>query len=62
MEIKEFIEQNLDSMKADLGKLVSYNSVFQEDEPPFGSSNREVLLAAIELMKEKGLRTTNLDY
>ena len=43
MEIKEFIEKNLDNMKADLGKLVSFNSVFAEDAEPFGSENKKAL-------------------
>ena len=62
MEVKEFIEKNLDNMKADIAKLVKYNSVFAEDAEPFGAENRKVLDEAIGLMKEKGLNTTNLDY
>ena len=62
MEIKEFIEKNLGQMKADLGELVSFNSVFSEDEEPFGSNNRKVLDKALGLMTEKGLRTCNEDY
>ena len=62
MEIKEFIENNIENMKADLKKLVSYNSVYSEDEKPFGANNRKVLDEAISLMDEKGFKTTNLDY
>ena len=62
MEIKQFIEENLESMKADLKELVSYNSVYSDDEKPFGSNNRKVLDAALAQMKEKGLQTTNVDY
>ena len=62
MDIKEFLDKNIDNMKSDLAKLVSYNSVFAEDEEPFGSENRKVLDCAIGLMNEKGLKTTNLDY
>ena len=62
MEIKEFIEKNLDNMKADLASLVKYNSVFCQDEQPFGSENKKVLDQALKLMQEKGLETTNLDY
>lgn len=62
MEIKQFIENNLDNMKKDLSKLVSYNSVYATDELPFGSVNRKVLDEAINLMNEKGLMTNNLDY
>lgn len=62
MEIKEYIEKNLDNMKADLASLVKYNSVNCNDELPFGKENRNALDEAIGLMKEKGLNTTNLDY
>ena len=62
MDIKLFIEQNLNDMKADLGELVSCNSVYSEDEKPFGSTNRKVLDKALELMKKKGLKTVNGDY
>ncbi len=62
MEVKRFIEENLEGMKQDLKELVSYNSVYGEDEKPFGKTNRAVLDCALRLMKEKGLRTENVDY
>lgn len=62
MEIKQFIEENIENMKADLAKLVSYNSVNSNDELPFGSNNRKVLDEALKLMEEKGLKTNNVDY
>ena len=62
MEVREFIEANIENMKADLRSLVKYNSVFAEDAEPFGKENREVLDEALKLMNEKGLKTTNLDY
>ena len=62
MEVKRFIEENLEGMKQDLKELVSYNSVYGEDEKPFGKMNRAVLDCALQLMKEKGLRTENVDY
>ncbi len=62
MEVKEFLEKNFEAMKADLKELVSYNSVFSEDEAPFGSTNRKVLDAALKMMEAKGLRTQNVDY
>ena len=62
MEVKQFIENNLENMKQDLGKLVSFNSTFNDDVKPFGSTNRKILDTAIELMNEKGLKTKNLDY
>ena len=62
MEIKEFIESNLENIKQDLASLVKFNSVNSDDEKPFGSQNRKALDQAIKLMQEKGLNTTNLDY
>lgn len=62
MDVKEFIEKNIENMKADLKELVSYKSVFSEDAEPFGQENRGVLDAALRQMKDKGLDTTNLDY
>ena len=62
MEVKEFIEKNFENMKADLGRLVSYNSVNSDDEAPFGSQNRKVLDEALKIMEEKGLKTENVDY
>lgn len=62
MEVKQFIEENLESMKKDLASLVSYNSVNSDDALPFGKTNQKVLDKAIELMKEKGLSVQNLDY
>ena len=62
MDIKEFIEKNAENMKADLKQLVSFNSVYSDDEAPFGSQNRKVLEKALQLMEEKGLRTENVDY
>lgn len=62
MQVKQFIENNLENMKTDLAKLVSFNSVNSNDEAPFGSENRKALDCAIELMKQKGLNTKNLDY
>ena len=53
MEIKQFIEENIENMKADLAKLVSYNSVNSNDELPFGSNNRKVLdEAEIEYLRK----------
>lgn len=60
--IKEFIEDNLEEMKKDLGILVSYNSEYSNDELPFGRNNHLVLDEAIKMMEKVGLNTTNLDY
>ncbi|MDO4940646.1 MAG: Sapep family Mn(2+)-dependent dipeptidase [Erysipelotrichaceae bacterium] len=62
MDIKQFIDENLESMKADLADLVSFNSVYNDDEKPFGYENKRVLDCAIKQMEEKGLATKNLDY
>ena len=62
MQVKEFIEANFENMKADLKELVSFNSVYSDDEKPFGSANRKVLDKALELMEDKGLKTENVDY
>lgn len=62
MEIKQFIEENMENIKADLATLVSYNSVYSDDVAPFGSNNRKVLDKALELMEAKGLKTTNDEY
>ena len=60
--MQNFIEKNLPAMLADLGKIVSYNSVFSTDELPFGKNNRAVLDTALNMMENYGLKTTNLDY
>ena len=60
--MKNFISDNLENMIADLRELVSYKSVYAEDEKPFGSENRKVLDAALKMMEKVGLRTKNLDY
>lgn len=62
MDVKQFIDDNLENMKADLADLVSFNSVYNADEKPFGYENKKVLDRALEEMQEKGLRTKNLDY
>jgi len=62
MNVKEFIENNIENMKTDLASLVKYKSVFAQDAEPFGMENRKALDEAIRLMNEKGSKTTNLDY
>lgn len=58
----KYIEDNYENMLNDLKRLVKYNSVLCDDEKPFGSENRKVLLEAISLMNEKGFNTKNVDY
>lgn len=60
--MQTFISKNIDKMLEDLKVLVSYNSVYSDDEKPFGKTNREVLDAALKMMEENGLVTHNLDY
>ena len=60
--MKKFVEENYESMVKDLGVLVSHNSVYAEDEKPFGKENRAVLLDAMKLMEDKGFKTENVDY
>lgn len=60
--MKDFIEKNFPTYLEDLKELVSYNSVLNDDEKPFGSENRKVLDKALNIMSQKGLKTTNLDY
>ncbi len=59
--IKDFLRANSEAMLKDLSELVSYRSVFSEDEPPFGSENRKVLAAALKQMERVGLKSVNLD-
>ena len=62
MEVKQFIEENIENMKNDLAQLVAIRSIYEDDIEPFGSNNRKVLLKALDLMDSKGFRTTNVDY
>lgn len=62
MEIREFIDKNIENMKEDLRQLVACKSTFEQDCEPFGLENRKVLDIALKQMKEKGFETTNLDY
>ena len=62
MEVKQFIEENFEDMKADLKSLVDINSEYSDDVKPFGSGPRKALDQALKLMEEKGLKTTNVDY
>lgn len=63
MNIKERINFYKEEMKADLGKLVSYNSVFENptEEYPFGKVNAECLAEALKMAEKCGLNPVNLD-
>lgn len=60
--MKKFVEENFDAMLKDLYDLVKHNSVFAQDEKPFGKENRNVLDEALRMMNEKGFETNNVDY
>ncbi|MBO7676172.1 MAG: dipeptidase, partial [Erysipelotrichaceae bacterium] len=62
MEVKQFIQENFEQMKADLKSIVDINSEYSDDVTPFGSGARKALDQALKLMEEKGLNTTNVDY
>lgn len=59
--IKEFIANNQDAILKDLGTLVAHNSVYSEDEAPFGAANRAVLNDALAIFSRLGLKTKDLD-
>ncbi len=59
--IEKFLDENIEKMKADLGKLVSYNSELNNDGGPFGKQNQLVLAEAIKMMDGIGLKTRNLE-
>lgn len=60
--MKAYIEKEFPNYLNDLKELVSYNSVLSDDGLPFGKENQKVLDAALKIMEDKGLKTTNLDY
>ena len=62
MEVKEFLSKHQEDMIKDLSLLVKHNSINSADEPPFGKANRAVLVEALGIMQDKGLKTNNLDY
>lgn len=63
MTVKEMIHQYQDEMIEKLGKLVAINSVEGEptEDAPFGEAPKQVLLTALEMMKEDGFKVVNLD-
>lgn len=60
--MEKFINENLENIKNDIKELVSYKSVLNDDELPFGSENKKVLDSAINIMDRMGFKTKNLDY
>ena len=63
-EISEYLAENKALMLEVLRKLVSYPSVYAEDDEryPFGKANAECLDYALQVCADFGLRTKNLDY
>lgn len=63
MNVKERIEQYKNEMKLDLGKLVSFNSVFENptEEYPFGKVNADCLSVALKMVEKCGMKPVNLD-
>jgi len=59
---EEFVLQEAENLKRDLGILVSYPSVNSDDALPFGQANRDVLDRCLKMMEDYGLKTKNLDY
>lgn len=60
--MKKFIEENLEKIKRDICKLVSFNTVLSDDEKPFGQETKLCLDEALKMMDENGFKTKNLDY
>ena len=63
MNVKERIEQYKNEMKLDLGKLVSFNSVFENptEEYPFGKVNADCLDVALKMVEKCGMKPVNLE-
>lgn len=62
MEIKNYIDSNIELIKNDLKDYVAFNSELSDDAAPFGQANRDVLDCALNKMEKYGLKTKNLDY
>lgn len=63
MEMKELVEGYRNELVERLGKLVSVKSELgpAEENAPFGPGPKAVLEAALEMCKEDGFKTVNLD-
>lgn len=64
MEIREYLEKNLDNLKSDLSRLVKIPSVStdREGEYPFGRECGRVLDEFLQIAEERGFTVKNLDY
>lgn len=62
LSAKEYIEKNIDLILEDLSKLVSFKSVYNTDEKPFGSENKKALDFMLQKLDQLGFETENLDY
>lgn len=64
MEIREYLEKNFDSLKADLARLIAIPSVSGEREGnyPFGKECGKALDEFLKIGEEKGFFPKNYDY
>ncbi len=62
--IKNYINQYKEEMKADLAKLISYNSILDtaHENAPFGLENAKCLDEALKIAEKCGMKSTNVDY
>ncbi|MBR4550026.1 MAG: Sapep family Mn(2+)-dependent dipeptidase [Oscillospiraceae bacterium] len=60
-DIDRFVEENTESIKRDIARLVAINSVEGEPEPdaPFGRGPREVLDLGLQIARELGLEAVD---
>ena len=59
--IEEKVREYLPDLIRDLGTLVSYPTVYSEDEPPFGRANIDCLNRALEFGRKMGFKAVNVD-
>ena len=61
MNIKEEIYNHEQEIISHLSKLISYPSIYQKDDTPFGIQNKKCLEEALKIADSYGLKTVNLD-
>lgn len=64
MEIKEYLENNLENIKSDLARLIKIPSISveKEDGYPFGKECGRVLEEFLRIAEERGFTAKNYDY
>lgn len=64
MEIKKYLENNLENIKSDLARLISIPSVSgeEEDRYPFGKECGRALDEFLKIAEERGFTARNYDY